>query len=285
MTTATKQMQPGSLLKRVLPRPLWTRLRTARARRQLAAFPRRQVRHVYGGFPLEVVISDPVAADWYDHDVAEPAEIKLLRSGRLAPGARVFDLGAHQGVIALMLSRIVESEGQVVAVEAVAHNARCAEENRAINKAANLTVLHAAAADRPGTLEFEDGGGSHVASDGAEWTTTSVEAVSVDGLAERFGPPDVLFIDVEGYEQHVLAGAQQTFAQARPDCFVEIHVGAGLEQFGGSIAGVLSQFPEGGYDLYVRDADEGSEFELCTDDVIGRTERFFLVALARRAGA
>src|SRR5262245_32903595 len=122
----------SGILRRILPRPIWTRLRTMRARRRLNAYPRRVVRHEYGGFPFEVVITDPVGADWYDHDVPLPPEVPLLRRGRLRTGARVFDLGAHQGVVALILARIVGAGGQVVAVEAMAHNARCAEENRAL---------------------------------------------------------------------------------------------------------------------------------------------------------
>lgn len=275
---------PG-LLRRILPRPLWARLRTMRAQRRLAAFSRRVVRHTYGGFPLDVVIADPVAADWYDHDVPLPPELALLQRGRLGPGARVFDLGAHQGIVALMLARIVESAGQVVAVEAVAHNVRHAEENRTRNGADNIVVLHAAAAERSGTLQFEDGGGSHVATSAGEWSATTVAAVTVDGLAERFGPPDVLYIDVEGYEQHVLDGAGQTLERLRPDCFVEMHVAAGLELFGGSIGGVLAHFPTDRYEVFVRDASDGAEFVPAGCDVAARTSRFFLVALARRDGS
>lgn len=270
------------LLRRIVPRPLWARLRTARARRQLSAFPRRLVQHQYGGFPLDVVISDAVAAEWYDHDVRLPPELEILQRGRLITGARVFDLGAHQGVIALMLARLVGASGQVVAVEAVAHNARCAEENRRLNNANNITVLHAAAAEREGTLQFEDGGGSHVATDSAEWSSTTVPAVTVDSLAEQYGPPDVLYIDVEGYEQHVLDGARNTLQNARPDCFVEVHVAAGLEQFGGSIAGILAHFPPSRYEVHVRDADEHAEFSPITADAVNRRTRFFLTALARR---
>jgi hypothetical protein len=110
-----------------------------------------------------------------------------------------------------------------------------------------------------------------------------VAAVTVDSLAQRFGPPDVLYIDVEGYEQHVLDGARQTLEHVRPDCFVEIHVAAGLEQFAGSIPGILAHFPPARYDLFVRDADERAEFAPITADVVHRRTRFFLTALARRA--
>jgi hypothetical protein len=39
--------------------------------------------------------------------------------------------------------------------------------------------------------------------------------------------PDILFIDVEGFEVHALKGATHTL-QGRPDCFIEVHVGCGL---------------------------------------------------------
>ena len=46
------------------------------------------------------------------------------------------------------------------------------------------------------------------------------------------GAPDVLFVDVEGYELHVLRGARLTLETHRPDLFVEVHTDAGLERFG-----------------------------------------------------
>lgn len=43
----------------------------------------------------------------------------MLRGRRgLSKGGRIFDLGAHQGVVALMLSRYVGEQGSVLAVEA-----------------------------------------------------------------------------------------------------------------------------------------------------------------------
>ncbi|HEY5491738.1 MAG TPA: FkbM family methyltransferase [Gemmatimonadaceae bacterium] len=74
----------------------------------------------------------------------------MQRRGRLGPGARVFDLGAHQGVVALMLAGIVGPEGQVIAVEAVPHNARIATQNATANACRQLVVLHAAVLVAPG---------------------------------------------------------------------------------------------------------------------------------------
>jgi tRNA A58 N-methylase Trm61 len=44
--------------------------------------------------------------------------IGLLREHGLRPGALVFDRGAHPAVVAMMLGRMVEPGGRVVAVEA-----------------------------------------------------------------------------------------------------------------------------------------------------------------------
>src|SRR5437868_6156695 len=110
------------LVKKVVPPWLWTRLRLLRLRRRLAGYRPRRVRHTYGGTPLEIELADPLGAAWYDRDWPALPEIELLSRHRLRPGARVFDLGAHQGVVALMLAQAVGPDGQVVAVEASPHN-------------------------------------------------------------------------------------------------------------------------------------------------------------------
>jgi len=45
--------------------------------------------------------------------------------------------------------------------------------------------------------------------------------------------PNVLFIDIEGYEIPALLGATETFCTT-PDSFVEVHAGVGLERFRGT---------------------------------------------------
>ena len=71
---------------------------------EVERYPARVVRHTYAGVPLEIEIADQTAADWYDRDWARSAEFKeitLLKRHRLKPGARVFDVGAHQCIVAL----------------------------------------------------------------------------------------------------------------------------------------------------------------------------------------
>ena len=247
-------------------------------RRTIRTYRPRRVRHTYGGFSLDIDLADPLAEGWYDHDWPELAEVVLLCQAGLGPGARVFDLGAHQGVVALMLARIVEPNGLVVAVEASSHNYEAALRNRALNHAHALEVRHAAVAEKVGTLFFNLGFNGQVDDGNGEWGQTEVATVSIDSLTADHGPPDVLFLDVEGYELNALRGARETLKR-HPSCFVEVHVGAGLERFGGSVPAILAFFPQDAYELFVGTEQQPRPVPLASAGDRIR-QRFFLTALS-----
>lgn len=256
-------------IKQILSLRLWAKLRLLRQYYMLQRYPRRSTRHIYGAVPLTVFLADPLAEGWYDRDWPELPEIALLAQHNLKLGARVFDLGAHQAVVALMLAHRVEPSGMVVAVEANAHNVAIANKNPELNHAENLRIVHAAVADASGSLVFNRGLDGQVDSGTGEWGRTVVDALTIDDLTR-----------VEGYESKALAGASESLS-GRPDCFVEVHVGCGLEQFGGSVETVLSYFPTDDYELLIRPEKDTEFVPLCAGSPI-LEDRFFLVALARR---
>jgi FkbM family methyltransferase len=260
-----------------LPRYLFNLAKRLELHIRNATFTPRIVRHTYGALPLAVHLEDRLACNWYDRDWPELREIKLLASGRLLPGATVFDIGAHQGVVAMMLANIVGPTGRVIAIEADKYCARVARKNLAQNKVTNVQLVNAAVAAAPGMAEFSEL--LHVDDGEPGLHARAIKAVTVDTLAEEFGIPDVLFIDVEGYECQVLHGAAKTL-QSRPDLFIEVHVGKGLETFGGSVSEVLKLLPAGS-DVYVAEPhdDHGQFVPLAASGTLMQ-ERFFLVAKA-----
>jgi FkbM family methyltransferase len=272
-----------SAVRAILPARLYGPLRARRVRRLIHGYPSRMVQHHYAGFPLIIHLQDPLAEGWYDHDWDEPPEISRLRLGRLGPGARVFDIGAHQGVVALILARLVGPDGEVVAVEAERHNAVVARDNVAANNAGNVTVLHAAGAAEEGVVAFTESLNGVLAA-GRASGSVKVAAVTVDALAAHHGAPDVVLIDVEGHEGHVLAGAERTIAAGRTDFFVELHDEAALTAAGSTAEGAVSHFVRERFDVDVALAGSGDGALAWGDLEAGdhlRGERCFVVARPR----
>ncbi len=230
---------------------------------------------------MKVHLADPMAERWYDHDWDSLAEIECLKLGKLKPGAVVFDLGAHQAIVALMILAEVRPGGHVVAVEASAHNHRVAKINSKLNDADGLTVLHAAVADKPGTVLISEQLNGQIVNGSNEWGQVKVDAITIDGLSKRYGYPDVIFIDIEGFEHKALEGAKETLSHG-PDVFVEVHIGVGLEKFGGSADGIISYFPEAKYELYVID-NQTRDRAVAIHDASPATfqSRFYLLARHR----
>lgn len=272
---------PREAARRLLPSPVRHTLHRWLVQRKIKMYVPRVVKRSYAGQELHVSLRDPLAEGWYDHDWGEQPEIDLLCRGRLTIGARVFDLGAHQAVVALILSRIVGQTGHVVAVEAERHNVDVARENVRLNDAHNVTVVHAAAADEPGRLYFAESLNGSVTL-GGQRGTVAVDAVTVDGLADQFGTPDVVFIDVEGYEANVLAGATRTLQCRATDFFVEVHDLETLARAGSNADEVVRAFARHGYTCRAAPADSRVTGDWCnvTDGLSLAGRRSFLVAVA-----
>jgi FkbM family methyltransferase len=197
--------------------------RKRRVARLIGAYSPRVERHNYGGLELAVALADPLGEAWYDHDWPRLDELdQLARMGALRPGVTVFDLGAHQGIVALMLAGEVGPSGAVIAVEAEPHNASIAQRNVELNRAANVTVVHAAISDRSGILHFAESLNGHV-DEKTRLGNVDVRAMTIDQLADEYGPPDVVFIDVEGYEGKALSGAGATLRSRLTTFLIEVH--------------------------------------------------------------
>jgi FkbM family methyltransferase len=264
------------VLRWALPEGIYRPIHTRRVTRLTKSFDRRVVYHNYAGREYSIEIADPLGEAWYDHDRGELPELALMSSHRLRAGATVFDIGAHQAVVALIIADRVGTTGRVVAVEAEPHNAAVARRNIELNRATNVEVVHAAGVHLPGPVRFSPSLNGRIGGQQRPGTI-EVRGVSVDELSREQGVPDVLFIDVEGFELEVLRGASQTLA-SRPDLFIEVHQNVGLEQAGGTAADVVELVRAAGYERLLVSHGDGHPF----GPLDGRipAERFFLVAMA-----
>ena len=263
------------VLKKIIPKLLWNKIRLWRLKLSVKLYRPKIVRRNYGGHLLDVKICDPLGQGWYDRDWARLLEIEFLSKGRLIQGARVFDFGAHQGIVAMMLAKEVGPQGQVVALEANKHNHSVLRANTILNRFENIISIHGALGERSGTLEFSESLNGAVDNGTGAWGKVSISAFTVDEIAERYGKPDVIFLDIEGFEYLALKGAKKMLE--RPiDWFIEVHGPQALAQYGGSAQGVLAYFPEEKFDCFI----SSGESDFCPlDNQSGwLTERFYLIA-------
>jgi FkbM family methyltransferase len=177
---------------------------------------RRFARDLFFGTPLFVP-----AYELY-HYAANHGYWQELRNTRrfyrqfVHPGSLVFDIGANIGLKAMSFLRLGAS---VVAVEPVPY---CLERLTKIGSK-RLTVLRCAAASTNGTATL------HIEPNATQWSTLSdnwlavakkserfgcgnwsehitVPTITLDSVIERYGKPDFIKIDVEGFEGAVLDG-------------------------------------------------------------------------------
>ena len=132
-------------------------------------------------------------------------EIELARWFRrfCPPGAAAFDIGAREGYVALVLARLSHG-GRVLAVEA----APGAYEELQRNVALNTSLARAPDARLARVTDRSHG--SDVSLDDL--------AFAADGFV-----PDLVKLDVEGWELKALQGADRLLAERRPHFVVETH--------------------------------------------------------------
>ena len=267
--------------KRYLPQPLVDVLRVMKYRLDLATYHKRTVTHTYGGHRLDMTIADRVAGEWYDKDWPLPVEIAFLGTERVPPAGRVFDLGAHQCLIAMLLARELVPEGSVIAIEANRHNAEVARRNLDLNGVDNVEVMHALISNQPGQ-GFADMTFNSRARKPVEGVAISmVDALTIDELAERKGWPDVVYMDIEGYEMEALKGAPRTLTRW---ChwFIELHGDEALSRYGARNADVLQYFAFQDFARFICMPEE-DKFRPVTEQEMPPSERCFMVFAPRAA--
>jgi FkbM family methyltransferase len=135
------------------------------------------------------------------------------------PGMTVVDVGANIGYYMLLLARLVGPTGHLVCLEPEPGNFSELSRNRAANALGNVRLLQAAAGAEDGTIGFMRGLNGTVADSGPG--DLEARVLRLDSLTDV--TPDLVKIDVEGYEGHVLAGASGLLRDRRPALFVELH--------------------------------------------------------------
>ena len=247
-----------AVARRVVPRRLYLALRQPRAELAWlahgAAFRLGRVRRLEMGrgwqvtcHPASVAVFEAFRDD-PEYRAEYDAFVDVCR-----PGMVLLDIGANMGFFTVAACHFGGPEARVVAVEPSARPAAVLAANVALADCADaVTLVHqaAGAGDRrlPVLLEGAAGGFQLVRPLEARTDATSVEATTIDELVERTGlSPTHVKIDVEGYEDAVLAGGARLLPRCRPVVLLELH-GHLLRAAGRRPEAVLELLADLGYD-------------------------------------
>jgi FkbM family methyltransferase len=171
----------------------------------------------------------------------------------IKPGDIALDVGAHEGYVALWLSKL--GGGELFAVEPNPENLIFLRSNIKLNPEANIKVIEKAVSDEKGRMHFycsPDAGanGSLIPFSYFSENRIEVEVDTLDSLFGNLQRLDFLKVDTEGNELKVLMGARQLLERCRPQiCFeVSLTFWAHLEQ---SVDALFKFLQDLNYELFV----------------------------------
>lgn len=188
-------------------------------------YPPGSIRTVHRyGLVLQVDVSDYVGHFLYFgfRDVALDNLFKLVK-----PGFNVVDVGTNIGWTVLNFGRLSDS-GKVIGFEPDPFNYEVCKKNLEKNKLTNIELLPVGLGDTNGEVRLEvrtpgNRGGNRVSpTDHVNTTPVQIKPLDSVEAVVSLQTVDLIKLDVEGYELHVLRGARGLLTKHKPILFIEV---------------------------------------------------------------
>ncbi|MDD5294770.1 MAG: FkbM family methyltransferase, partial [Patescibacteria group bacterium] len=186
------------------------------------------IRKIHGS-KMRLDLDDPgIAKDLLLARNREPFHTELVKR-LLKPGDVVYDIGSNIGYYALLEARIVGDKGRVYAIEPVPDNVKLLKKNIGLNNYKNISVHNLAIGgqDRDDYIylskksnwcSMERRGGNNSSK------KIPVKVLTLDSFSQGNIYPDIIRMDVEGYETEIIKGMKNILSGAKPlKIFMELH--------------------------------------------------------------
>jgi FkbM family methyltransferase len=146
------------------------------------------------------------------------------------PGMTVYVVGAHVGIHVLYIAKLLRGQGRVVAFEGWPENYDVLKWNVSLNGQLGVEIVpvQQCVARQSGVIEMAKGsadGKHHIAGSGEKSAETiQAQATSLDDFWSQDGDcPDLILMDIEGFELDALQGGQRLFQSCKPRLALEHH--------------------------------------------------------------
>ena len=224
------------------------------------------------GEPIPFYIANATGDEWYGRD-SDPfnIEMRYVRDKLVRDGMTIFECGGHNGMDTVLLARWAGS-GSVVTFEPLMENVAVIHANLGLNNVTNVVVEAAAIGSTEGRVVMKRASSNgSVRPHGGKGTSVKVD--TLDGYCARTGRvPDLIKIDVEGYELSVLAGATETLAD-HPALLIEVHCDS-LPKYGEDPDTIWKYVDKDSYDIAIQWNDLAEPVPYKGETMVGRVHLF-----------
>ena len=176
----------------------------------------------------------------------------------------VFDIGAHIGICALPISRVIKEGGLYYSFEPAEANRKYLVTHLKMNNIDNVIVVSILVGDKCGNcVEFyesssDSGMNSLCQPENKDSIYNKVvkEQITLDSFVAKNGCiPELIKIDVEGAEINVLKGAKSVLREYHPEIIISVHP-KHLEILGHSVDELAKEIRGIGYQIYNVDGSQ-----------------------------
>jgi len=170
----------------------------------------------------------------------------------------VFDIGAHIGICALPISRVIKKGGLCYSFEPAEANRKHLETHLKINNVGNVIVVPYLVGDKCcDCVEFHesssDSGMNSLCqpeNKGLLYNKVVKEQITLDSFVTKNGCiPELMKIDVEGAEISVLRGAEDVLMKYHPEIILSIHP-KHIKRLGHTVSELMALAHELDYQIY-----------------------------------
>jgi len=191
---------------------------------------KRYVIRVINGFLMLLDLNDKgICKDLFLYGIREPYTTRFLLEGNvLNKGDIVLDIGANIGYYVLIEAKLVGKTGKVYAVEPVSQNFYLLKKNLELNNLGNVETYRYALGEKTGSAKIyvtSKMNLSTLRNDAIQTNlvkTEKIDILTVDNFLKDKQNPDLIRMDVEGYEYQILKGMSSTLS-LKPKLLMEIH--------------------------------------------------------------
>lgn len=225
------------------------------------------VTKTFWGREIVVRFPDPVSVAIFEYGFIEEALTRIILRV-VKEGMTVLDVGAHVGYYSLLFNHLAGPTGKVVAFEPGRRTSQLLRQNL---RGTGVSTHSAALWSVDETVEFNDYGPALAPFSGLFAprldNEVSVESYPVpgrrlDSVVDELGiEPDLVKIDAESSEMHILHGMERTLLHVRP--LLTLEVGDAEVEGASPSSEIISHLMNRGYEV----------FEFSGDKIVAHTPR------------